>query len=854
MSKNVRRLIEGFAPDHYELTLEPNRDTKRVTGTVTIHGLKKGRPSQRLTFHQHGTKVTKASLVKHDKKGDQVIEVARINHQDTLDEVRLHTEQQLYAGNYTVTMEFESRIQDGMNGIYACNYEVDGQKKQLIATQFESHFARQAFPAIDEPEAKASFQLTLISPAGETALSNMPAAAQEEKDGKLVTTFEATPRMSTYLLAFVFGDMQSKETTTKQGTLVRIWSTKAHRPEALDFAVDAGKRIIEFFNDYYNYPYPLAKADHVALPDFSVGAMENWGLITYRESCLLADPATTSQSGRETVALVMSHELSHQWFGDLVTMKWWNDLWLNESFANVMEYRAPDTLFPEWEVMNTFVAREGLSSIRRDSIAGVQAIKTEVHHPDEISSLFDPSIVYAKGGRLINMLRLYLGEDIFCKGLTAYFTKHANKNTTGDDLWAALSAASGKDVAAFMNPWLEQSGFPVVSVRQQGNELTVSQQHFLLDPTKADKNRRWLVPLLADNPKIPALLDTAEISVQLDNGEYVHVNQGAVGHYIVRYETSEHAEAMAKRAEDKTLNDAERLMLLSDSSMLSRAGRQSYTATLELLKHYNHENSEPVWGVMALILGEVRRFIDLDPALEPPIKTLIRNLVEEQYQRLGWEEKEGESSHDTKLRGTVLGLGIYAEHPQITKEALERFELYKKDPKAVPAQLRSLVLSTAVRDAVPGALDFLLALDEKTADPELKEDIIDAATATRKPEEAERLLNRILGGKVRQNVVDYWLVFLMRNRYTRQTAWDWERKNWGWIEKTFKGDQTYDSFPRYTASAFSTRQLLEEYRAFFEPLCEQPALKLNIGLGIEEITNRAEWLERDLSAVQQFFK
>ncbi|HJQ08466.1 MAG TPA: M1 family metallopeptidase [Candidatus Saccharimonadales bacterium] len=855
MSKKVRRLFLGFQPKHYNLYIDPNRDSLNLAGHITITGKKVGRPSQRLTFHQHGLKIVKAEIVKHDKKGEQTIAVSRINHHASFDEVRLHAETLLYGGEYSITLHFIGKVTEGMHGVYISRYEHNGQKKALITTQFESHHAREAFPCIDEPEAKATFDLTLVSPKGEAVLSNMPAKFQKEENGRVVTAFETTPKMSTYLLAFMYGDLQSAETTTKDGVTVRVWAVKTQTPESLQFPLEITKRGIEFFNNYYGVPYPLPKADMVAIPDFSSAAMENWGLITFREPYLLADPKTTSQSGREIIALVTIHELSHQWFGNLVTMRWWDDLWLNESFANVMEYLGSDALFPEWKLWNTFITQEGLAAIRRDSIAGVQSIKTEVRHPDEISTLFDPSIVYAKGGRLLNMLMQYVGDADFRKGLKAYFTRHAYGNTTGDDLWQALGEASGKDVASFMNPWLERSGLPVVTVDQQGKALTITQSHFLLDPQKADALRIWPLPLLASDAAIPGLLDKRELRVELASDQRVRINQGAVGHYVVRYVQPEHREAIAKQAESKQLGIAERLMLLSDSSMLSRARLQSFVETLALLNHYGQEDSEPVWDIMALIVADTRRFIDVAPKTEPAIKKLIRGLIETQYQRLGWEEKPDEPSQDTKLRATIIGLGTYAEHQAILPRALELFEAYKTDAKIVSSELRSIVFGAAVRHEAPGAFDYLLHLEETTDNVDLKQEILGALTTTKSAQRGDVLLARLKDpGKVRQHDVDRWLAYLLRNRYTRTNAWKWLRDEWPWLEKTFREDKSYDSFPRYAASAFSTRQLLEEYKAFFEPLKDQPALTRNILMGIEELENRVVWLEADLPRITSFFR
>jgi aminopeptidase N len=854
MSKKVKRLYEGFQPHHYSLELHPDNSTKQLTGTVVVTGQKTGRPSQRITFHQHGLTIVSATIVRKDKKGDQTFVPVRLSHHKTFDEVRLHTKELLYPGLYTVSLQYTGKLQDSMHGVYASEFEIEGVKQAVISTQLESHHAREAFPCIDEPEAKATYDLTLLSPADQAVIGNTPIKDQTTEGALLRTTFETSPKMSTYLLAFVIGDLQYKEDVTESGVTVRVWATKAHTPESLDFALSVGKRGIEFFDEYYGVPYPLTKCDHVAIPNFSSGAMENWGLITYRERCLLVDPATASQSGRELVACVILHELSHQWFGNLVTMKWWDDLWLNESFANVMEYIAPDALYPEWQIWNTFIAAEGLSALRRDSIAGVQPIKTEVHHPDEISSLFDPSIVYAKGGRLINMLIHYVGQDDFRAGLKQYFTDHAYSNTTRDDLWAALSAASGKDVAAFMNPWLERSGFPVVRVDQQGTNLQLSQRHFLLDPAKADADRTWPVLLLGSSNDIPTLLDTASHDLTLKNEDYVRLNKGSIGHYIVHYVQPQHAETIAKLVDDQQLGVAERLMLLSDSSLLARAGDQTFASTLRLLEHYKHEDNESVWDIMSLTIADVRRFIDVDPTIEPAIKTLLRDLIAKQFERLGWDEKDGESSQDTKLRGTIIALGVYAQNQSIVDHALALFDAYKKDADAVHSELRSIVFGAAVRNEVADAFDYLLALDATTSNVDLKQEILAAITLTKDSSQIAMLLERLKDrDAVRLQDVDHWLVNLLRSRYAREQAWQWLRDNWQWLEEAFGEDKSYDYLPRYAASAFSTPQLLEEYKAFFEPKQDQPALTRNIVMGIEEIQNRVAWLSRDIDGVRAYF-
>jgi aminopeptidase N len=870
--KSVARLFTQFQPKSYDVTFDIDEDAMRFSGTVKIEGKKVGRPSQRITLHQHELKVTSAKIVKHDKRGDQELAVKRINNHDSLNEVRLHTEGMVYPGEYTLELSFEAKITDGMTGIYPCYFKDGKVDKQLIMTQFESHHAREAFPCVDEPEAKAVFKLSLVTHTDAVVLSNTPIETEEEvnslsfivdnkraaelktKNYKL-TTFEPTPRMSTYLLAFVVGDMISKSTKTNRGTDVNVWATVAQPAESLDFALDAAKRSIEFFEDYFGVEYPLPKADHVACPDFSAGAMENWGLITYRERVLLAYPGETAQSTLEQIALVIAHETSHQWFGNLVTMKWWDDLWLNESFANMMEYQAVDAMFPDWHVWNQFVAAEGLSALRRDAVAGVQAVRTPVHHPDEISSLFDPSIVYAKGGRLLYMLKNYIGEEAFRAGLKHYFEIHAYGNTEGTDLWAALGEASGKDIAAFMNPWLTRSGFPLVSIIQDGETIKIKQEQFLDDPSKADPARLWPVPLFTNIAGQPDSFAGTELELKLPAGKPMLINTGARGHYIVRYVNDDQKKAVVDMVASQELGEADRLMLLNGGSMLARAGYEPYANILTMLGAYREEASEPVWDIMAMVIGETRRFIDQDDKLEDAIKPFVSKLVAAQVERLGWEAAADESAADTKLRALVLSLSAYAEDTATVAKATELFAAYKDKGESVPAELRGLVFVVPVKNGDDAAFEYLLNLHDTTQNSDLKSDAMGALTATRKPQKAELLLARLNDAKlVKPQDVDHWLVYLLRNRYTRATAWDWMVANWQWLEDTFKNDKSYDYLPRYAASCVNTREYEQKFRDLFESKQDQVLLKRNIQLGFEEIATRLAWLERDLSNVQTFFK
>lgn len=843
-----------FQPAQYDLTLDLDDESMSFNGKVIIQGKKVGRPAQRISLHQNGLKITSAKIIKHDKKGDQELAVKRINNQASLHEVRLHTEDMVYPGNYTLEIKFNGKINDGMTGIYPCYFKDGKIDKKLLMTQFESHFARQAFPCIDEPEAKAVFNLSLITKPDIQVLGNTPIKTQKIIDGRLSTIFEPTPKMSSYLLAFVAGSLQRKTTKTKSGVEVNVWATTAQPADSLDFALGVAKKSIEFFEDYFGIAYPLPKADHVACPDFSNGAMENWGLITYRERVLLAYPGETGQSMYEQIVLVIAHETSHQWFGNLVTMKWWNDVWLNESFANLMEYQAVDAMYPEWHMWDSFVAQEGLSSLRRDATLGVQSIKTDVHHPDEINTLFDPSIVYAKGGRLLYMLKNYVGEEAFQTGLKEYFKIHAYGNTEGSDLWACLTKSSGKDIASFMNPWLDKSGFPLVSIEQTKDSILITQEHFLDTPAKADPERLWPVPLFTNTPNLPDSFAAKKLRLN-SQAKNVLLDTGAKGHYIVRYVSDSQKEAVKALIASQEISEADRLMLLNGGSMMARASYEPYSNVLTMLEAYRNESSESVWDIMALIIGETRRFIDLDKQLETKIKSFILGLIPLQLKRLGLAEIPGEASADQKLRSLILGLGAYAEEPAVVAHALQLFEEYKTKPQVVPAELRSIVFTVPIRQSIPGAFDYLIKLHDKSQNSDLKADICGALTATKSPKEAAKLLARLKDTKlIKPQDADRWLIYLVRNRHSRNIGWNWMVDNWDWLEETYAQDKSYDMLPRYTASACNTAEWAKRYEDFFTPKLDQIVLTRNIQMGLEEINARVAWLDRDLKSIQTFFK
>jgi aminopeptidase N len=835
---SVSRLVQTFTPEHYDLSVTLHRIERTFDGTVTINGASTP-GAQEVRLHAKDLTITSALV-----DGKEATFKADVN-----DELVI-SHPDIAEGKHVVVVSFSGTITDDMNGIYPCYYEVDGVKREVLATQFESHYARRAFPCIDEPEAKATFDVTLTTEKDIVVLGNMPVVSQETNNDMLVTRFDTTPRMSSYLVAWVAGDLQKKTATTKSGVEVSIWSTKAHDPSNLDFALDIATRTIDFFDDYYGIPYPLPKSDHVALPDFSAGAMENWGLITYREIALLVDPKTTTLSAKHYVATVVAHELSHQWFGNLVTMKWWNDLWLNESFANMMEYVAVDALEPSWGIWLDQATGEVVSALRRDSLDGVQSIQIAVNHPDEISTIFDPSIVYAKGGRLLRMLQAYIGDDAMKRGLKLYFEKHQYTNTEADDLWAALGKASGKDISSFMHAWMTQPGFPVVSASKNGDEITLAQQQFFVGP-HTDADRTWPIPLHGISSQIPASMQSVETTFSYTDTPAFRLNQGGTAHFITKYDDALLADVIRSLP---NLNSVDKLNILHEQTLLAKAGMQSYATLIPLLTSFKDETNESVWSIIALAINELKKLVESDELAEQKLKSLVKELVSVQYERLGWDSVSGEDENDTKLRSTIISLALYGETPVALEEAKQRFA--STPITELDSELRATIMGNAVRRKLSDDIvDSLLSTYPTAINSEFRDDIASALTSTRDPADVERLAELLQDTSfVRPQDFIHWFVWLLRNRYGRDYMWSWTRENWEWIVKTFKNDSHYDMLPRYIASSLVTAKQLEEFKAFFAPLESEVALQRNISIGYTELEGIVSLIETDGPKVRQALK
>lgn len=838
--KKVTRLFDNFEPTNYKLELELLPEKNKFNGKVLISGRKKGKPSKRITFHQKDLKVTYAEIIKHDKKGDLEIKVERINTQKTYDELRLHTSSIIYSGEYTVELTFSGNITDQMNGLYPCYFKNGDKDEKLLATQFESHHAREVFPCIDEPEAKATFDLTLITDNDETTvLANTPVKEEDIVNKKRQTTFETTPVMSTYLLAFVQGNIRHKELKTKNGTLVRAFATP-NNIDFVDFSLDVAVKCLEFYEDYFDIPYPLEKSDMIALPDFASGAMENWGLVTYREQCMLVDPKNTSLGTKQYVAMVVAHELAHQWFGNLVTMKWWTDLWLNEGFASWIEYLAVDHLFPDWDMWTQFITDEQQPALKLDSLDNTHPIEAPINHPDEIRSIFD-AISYNKGASVIHMLYSYLGAEDFKKGLRLYLKKHAYGNTSTIDLWNALEKASGKPVKDFMHAWTSLPGFPLLTVSKDNSEIRINQERFYMQKPKNPSTDKWPIPLLSKN-KFGDSLNKRSKKVETKLISKFNLTQS--GFYRTLY-TSDLLEYVTSNV--SKMDPLDRLGILADSFETAKAGYGSAADSLKLLFEYKEESNAAVWDIIAINLGEIRRIMN-DDSIRESIKPHIIKLVSTQLDRLGTKENKHDTHFDKLMRPTILGLASSADHPKIKQWCLDTFEKIKS-AEEVHADIRSVVFNTAARFGDKKTYDKLMKFHDSTELSEERTTLAAALTSFEQPELIRKSLNLVNSDKVRRQDAMYWLAYSFMNRHAKNDAWKWMKDNWKWLEAELGSDLSFYRTPIYAARSFSNKEFIDEYTEFFSDK-KSPALERSIKQGNEILQWQTEWRNRDIESIK----
>jgi len=833
MSK-VRRLYKDFQPTSYDLKITPDFKRLNFEGSVVING-KPTRATKVIRLHGNGLKITAASA--NSAPASNII----INHKTH--EISLHFSQTLPAKTLKLSLEFKGNVKDNLHGLYKSQFKYRGKPQVILATQCEANHAREIFPCIDEPEAKAIFKLQITAPKSLTVLANTPVSSQMVVGANKQVSFKPSPKMSPYLLAFLIGKLAYRETKSKRGVKVRVYATPGNLKN-VGFALKTGADILDFYESYFKIPYPLPKLDMVALPDFAAGAMENWGLVTYREQLLLVDAKNSSLSTKQYVALVVAHELAHQWFGNLVTMKWWTDLWLNEGFASWIEYLAIDKLFPDWDMWTQFVSSEYMQALEADALANTHPVEVPINDPEEIQQVFD-SISYQKGASVIRMLHQYLGEAAFQNGLVKYLRKHKFANATTTDLWSALSKVSKKDVKGFMGKWTGQPGYPLVHYNSRPQGYKFSQERFVLNQRLRNtvKQYNWPVPISEVGTNKQFLLRTKSANWQRPP-ILNKLNSGQSGLYRVAYATSE-LQRFGDAVSSKSLPPEDRMGLLADVFELTKAGIISTPTTLDLMQAYRQEDNAAVWDVMAGVFGQILRIL-IDDATETPYLELGRALAIEQVKRLGWKASSTETHFDKLLRPTVLGLAGRCEDPDVVAEIKRQFTPSKI--KQLHPDLRSAVYSYIGRHASSHEYAELLRLYKATDMAEEKVRLAAALCNARSAALIKRSLGMIRGPQVRLQEAPGWIARLLLNKHATKLAWTWLQTNWDWFIKNFGPSYYAGRIVTYVGEAVFEEPLAKDIKTWLNKN-STPGLKRSIDQAYETAEMQAKWRQRDQKLV-----
>jgi len=762
------RLPRSVIPSRYQLTLAPDLAPASFTGSeiVDVEVLE---PVTEVVLNAIELEIVDGAMV--SASGERL--VASIAYDQEKERATLSFDQELTPGDWKLHTSFSGILNDKLHGFYRSNYtDADGNDQIIATTQFEATDARRAFPCWDEPDLKATFKVTLVIDENLMAVSNSSeVAATPAGDGKVAHEFAETMKMATYLVAFIVGDLEISGPVDAAGVPLRVLHTpgKGHLTE---FALEVGAFALDYLATYYNIPYPGDKMDMIAVPDFAWGAMENLGAVTYRETALLVDKKRATQSELERVSDVIAHELAHMWFGDLVTMKWWNGIWLNEAFATFMELKCVDAFRPAWNRWLDFADFRAMS-MDVDGLSATRPVEFPVASPEEANAMFD-TLTYGKGSAVLRMLEQYLGEDTFRNGIRRYLKAHAYSNTETDDLWAALEAESGEPVGEIMSGWIHQGGYPQIDVTEteSGYRLKQSQFRFL-----GGGEATWEVPALYRTDTSGGRIVIGDEPVDIPGEGGLLLNRGGDGFYRVNYPT-ETLQDLA--AEFDILEPAERYTLIADIWANVLAGEAPAANFIALVAALEEEEQPSVWGVAIGGLGELNRVIA--PEDRPALQALVRDLVGSKADELGWEPHGEESDLTRKLRGLMLRtLGTLGNDEATKAKARSVFGQTLEDRDSVDADVCDAATTIVAANGGGEEFERFLRLRDDADSPQDEVRFLRAAAAVPDEETAARLVEMVLAGEIRSQDANWLLARLLGHRETGPLVWELVKANWDGI-------------------------------------------------------------------------
>ncbi len=806
------RLPTNVVPERYEIKLAPDLSAAKFTGEerIVVQVLEPVQQVivnaaeldfQAVSIKGPGGKLTAAN-VSLDSENEQAI----FNFPDTLN-----------PGRWELQITFSGILNDKLHGFYRSTYkDPNGLEKTLASTQFESTDARRAFPCWDEPAFKAVFQVTLAVDEKLTAISNTRPIrlTPSPGTGKKEVVFADSIKMSTYLVAFIVGEFEGTEPVMVGSAPLRVWAVpgKGHLGT---FGLQVGSFSLSFFSRYYDIPYPGDKLDLIAIPDFASGAMENLGAITFRETALLVDEEKATRSELERVADVVSHENAHMWFGDLVTMKWWNGLWLNEAFATFMEMLAVDAWKPEWRRWDSFTVSRA-AAMQVDGLKSTRPIEFPVERPEEAAGMFDV-LTYEKGASVLRMLEQYLGNDSFRDGIRLYLRRHAYANAETTDLWDALEESTHQPARALMDSWIFQPGYPLLSVEKDGHGLILSQRLFRYLQDGDVPDRKFHVPIFLrigtkqGTVNQTVLLTDQELHIQLpEDLDWVVANAGGHGFYRVRYNSE--LMAAVKRELQSNLLPVERFNLVNDTWATTLAGLASLTDYLDLIDLLRDETDLNVWTTVIISSHHLHRI--LDDVQERLFQERIRAVFNPALQRLTWSPREGETELERQLRGELINiLGTVGEDKPCQQRARELYAQYEKDPASVERNLIPALVSIVAHTGTVADYEKFYAKFKTAQTPQEETRYLFALGSFRRPELIDRTLQMTIIGEVRTQNAPYLMRGILLNKDAREKAWSFMKAHWEEMLRRYPDN----SIPRMCEGIIGlvTPELEADVRDFF---------------------------------------
>ncbi len=778
------RLPETVHPVSYKLNFAPDLSAGKFAGDEEIV-LTVEKPTTELSLNSLEEKISDAYVV--DSKSVKTA-VGKITADETTEQVHLKLGHLIASGTYTFHCHFDGILNDKLRGFYRSKYkDAGGSEHYMATTQMEPTDARRMFPCFDEPAFKATFQISCLIDNDLTAISNAAVEKSEDKNNrKKLVTFAPSPRMSSYLVALIIGPLKGTEPVVVDGVPIRVWGL-SEKVEQLSLAQEVATKLLPFYNSYFGVKYPNSKLDLIAIPDFEAGAMENLGAITFRDVDLVFDEKSGSMHARMRVTGIIAHEMAHMWFGDLVTMKWWDDLWLNEAFATWMASKAVDQLKPEWHQWDDF-AMARIEALETDSLASAKAIHTPVVNASQANEMFD-GITYTKGASVLRMLEKFVSEDIFREGIRAYISKHKFANATTGELWLALAAASKRDIASMMKTWTEHSGYPLISNKQLGSDgIELQQKRFLLVPAADAQSRIWQVPVVARGLEakekvITSLLTgpNTELHTNFMRGPYF-LNAGGNGYYRTQYTAAE-LHALETGGLGK-LSVPEKISLVSDSWALTFAGKQPVGDFLSLAKSMREEQNAYVQSTLVDCYDQLW-LLSNDKSL-PAMEHFICDQLQPLKEQLGWQPKPNEDDLTKLLREDVLtALGTAGQDKATISEARKLFQDYLDKPESVDAGALKAITAVVAFNGEAKDYEQILKLFQTATTPEMEHRNLDALAYFHDAKLVDRTLAFALSKNVRAQDAPHLLKLELDSRYNKVAAWKFITTNWKKIGELF---------------------------------------------------------------------